>query len=257
MPTGSTSHTPAETWHDGPFDLPNDGGDPWQYSSILKDGGAAKGLIAKLFDRSQWLRGVYDALATGVTALSTTVSTHTSQLAALVAGTLAVASVKLSSQSITRHVVAWFVGPPDLLGAAQWFVLSNGRPAQILAGASVFFQLDVPHGATLTAVSIAVAPDNTHGTMTGVTRPMLEVLKIDASGAETLVGSQMDPNIILASYQAAHTISVTGLSEAINRSTCTYVAALRGEDGANFKTGFAAGPVAFTFTTAALDNGAG
>lgn len=257
MPTGSTSHTPAETWTDGPFDLPNDGGDPWQYSSILKDAGASKGLIAKLFDRTQWLRGVYDALATGVTSLSTTVGTHTTSLAALVGGTLAVAGVKLSSQSITRHVAAWFTGASDVLGAAQWYVLASGRPAQILAAAPVFFPLDVPHGATLTAVSIAVDPDSSHGTMTGVTRPTLEVLKVDSAGAETLVGTQLDTNVLLAAYEAAHTIAVSGLSETINRSTYTYVAVLRGEDGANFKEGLVAGPVSVTFTTAALDNGAG
>ena len=62
--------------------------------------------------------------------------------------------------------------------------------------------------------------------------------------------------MILATYEAAHSISITGLSETIDRATYTYVAVLRGEDGANYADGLLAGPVSATFTTTALDKGA-
>lgn len=251
---GSTSHTPAATWHAGPFDLPNDGGDPYQFSSIMKDAGASKGLIAKLLDRSQWLRGVYDALATGVTALDGTVTTHTASLASLVAGTLAVAGVKLTSQSITRLFLAWRDG--NVGSVMGWEADSgSGRARQIATAADLWFALDLPHGATLTGISIRVNPSDAHGGAP-TQRPRFEVYKVSSTGAATLIASELDPNVVLATYEAAHSISATGLSETIDRSAYTYVAVLRGEDGTNYADNLIAGPVSATFTTTALDKGA-
>lgn len=252
--SGSTSHTPAATWHTGPFDLPNDGGDPYQFSSLMKDAGASKGLFAKLLDRSQWLRGVYDALATGVTALDGTVTTHTASLASLVAGTLAVAGVKLTSQSITRLFSTWRDG--NVGSAMGWEADSgSGRARQITTGADLWFALDLPHGATLTDISIRVDPANGHGGVP-TQRPRFEVYKVSSTGAASAVASVPDANPVLATYEAAHSINATGLSETIDRATYTYVAVLRGEDGTNYADGLLAGPISATFTTVALDNGA-
>lgn len=250
--SGSTSHTPAATWHAGPFDLPNDGGDPYQFSSIMKDAGASKGLIAKLLDRSQWLKSVYDALATGVTALDGTVTTHTSQLAALVAGTLAVAGVKLTSQSITRVFWNWIA--QSTASSPNWYTSGSGLPQQEVTGTDVYFPLDLPHGATLTAVSIAVDPDTGHFSMPSA--PALEVHKLAADGTRTMIASKLDPSADLLEYTPAHTITASGLSETINRTTHTYYAVLRGEGGATFVAGLVAGPVSATFTTTAIDKGA-
>lgn len=92
--------------------------------------------------------------------------------------------------------------------------------------------LDVPPGATITAIYARVDPSSAHGALPGVL-PSLIVQEHDpATGTNSTVTNIADGSGSVPAYEAAHDISATGLSHTTVPGTIVYAFAY-GEKGAN------------------------
>lgn len=115
------------------------------------------------------------------------------------------------------------------------FVFQSGAGGfTIPAGDHIHQMLEqAPHGSTLTAVSVSILPDS-HGSLPQ-NMPNLKVYKVNpVTGANTQIGStQVDPSGSTPVYDVAHLITVSGLSEVIDRATYAYYVDLTAESGTN------------------------
>jgi hypothetical protein len=142
--------------------------------------------------------------------------------------------LKLASRSITRVQSSQAVTDDD----GSW-VLDNasGKLLQIADDsiARVVSPLRVPHGSTLTAVSMSIAPAVGH-----------------AGLPSTKLGSLPDPSTTVLEYEATHPVPIS-LSTVIDRTTKRYFAALSGEADTNFLVNLLYIATKATYTTTAYD----
>lgn len=135
-------------------------------------------------------------------------------------------------------------------------VAGGGKALSVAATEDATQALELPNGATLTAVTVYIDRNNS-GVLPGTRAQMVIWKRAIATGTTTQIGSVVqDPNATVGPYEAYHGFGQTGLSEVINNATHEYYVALVGEVGANSE------PVLFwgasaTFTPAAFDPGAG
>lgn len=118
-------------------------------------------------------------------------------------------------------------------------------------GRACVWPLSVPHGSTLTAVTVPTLPASGHTTATPVGMPSAQVKKIAiATGVATNVGGSVsDPTTSsIGAYEAYHTWSITGLAEVIDRSLYRYVVVVTSESGTHALTGSTIYAPSFTFT---------
>lgn len=103
----------------------------------------------------------------------------------------------------------------------------------------------LPTGRKITGATATIRNPLTANVAIG-TMPKLEVVKRSmVTGTETILGSQSDTTAVLATYQAFHSVTVTGLSSTIDDNN-EYYLRLRGEDGANAVTGLQLARMFFT-----------
>ena len=163
------------------------------------------------------------------------------------------ANVKLASRSITRvsELPALQVGTDWLLGASLQY--SENVAASDQSQHTLFFPLHIPHGATLTAVSIAISASG--HTALPVTKPTLRVNRRNLSdGLVTQIGAiAADPSATPAALDAQHLITVSGLSEKVDRTLSRYYAYFVSELGANATKNVSVWGVSVTYTTTAYD----
>lgn len=117
--------------------------------------------------------------------------------------------------------------------ASPPLVILPGPGTAITAGHNIAASLDVTHGATLSSVSVSIHPDS-HGSLPA-NMPFLRVYKTAfATGTATQIGSTAtDSSANTTAYDAAHTITVGGLTEVIDRSAYSYHTEFFAESGAN------------------------
>lgn len=158
--------------------------------------------------------------------------------------------VKLASRSITRIQPYFFVTEAPTVWTANFW----GEAEQLLDNSTdpASCPIRVPHGAVLTAVSVRVAAVGGHGGLPG-TMPRIFVTRHNDTGAHTSLGNQIDTSASTGTYQTAHDITLSGLSETIDRTLYRYSARLTGEAGANFIAGLRAVYVSCTYTITAYD----
>lgn len=161
--------------------------------------------------------------------------------------------VKLASRSITRVQSSI----PSTNDATTWRLAVSGGYMEQIANATdyVVFDLRVPHGATLTAVTAYVQGAAGHGALpAGADKADLAVYVIPATGAiGAPLGVVSDPETLIAVYEASHTIQVSGLSTVIDRTANRYTAIVKSETGANYVAGLRVFAVAATYTITAYD----
>ncbi len=144
----------------------------------------------------------------------------------------AASNLQLASRSVTR-----FQNIPWIAGSGDWTVLQGGMASNVTLGDYLYVGLDVPHGATLTSVTIYINPDGAHVGLPA-NMPRIRVSKIGIGGTETVIGVETtDATAFLVVYEAAHTITVSGLSEVIDRTAYRYNVRLQSESGANALAG--------------------
>lgn len=125
---------------------------------------------------------------------------------------------KLASRSLGRTVPCTFV---DVSTA-----LAYRMPCAIPATKTVGAMIDLPHGGSLTGMTVTVNPADV-GVLPG-TMPKVTVLRIEASGASTDIGNQTDTSADFTAFSAVHEIAVTGMTETIDTTLYTYRVDVRG-----------------------------
>lgn len=107
------------------------------------------------------------------------------------------------------------------------------RQIYVASATGLRYDLDLPNNGTLTAVSIRIDPANGHGALPTV--PAFSVYKQNCTtGTITQIGATFTDTLTLGTgYENSHTLSVSGLSEVINRSQFVYWCVFRGESGAS------------------------
>mgnify|MGYP000600249515 CR=1 FL=1 len=100
----------------------------------------------------------------------------------------------------------------------------------IPTGVSVWFPLEcLPHAANVTSIGVRIDPTNTTLPATNIG---LQLYRVERStGAQTLIGSVVDP-AIGAAYQAPHEL-VLAVSASIDLQNFSYAIAITAEFGAN------------------------
>lgn len=256
-----TDYTPSATWHTAPFKL-HDDGETVNHATLMYNAAAAYGLIAKLYDRTEYLKGSPTIVAltttgavqvgttlgvTGAATMSSTLgvtgavvcsstlgvtgaisgSSTITSTADVTAGSDGSGSFKLGSRSVTRST-----GGIMYLQSAGTFS-SNGAvtvPANDIGDMMV----DLPHGATLTKMSFGVNPTN--ASPPAGTKVVGAVFKrAIATGATTTIVSTTDPTTG-TDYGNAHSFDTATVSEVIDRTTYRYYVNLTGETGGGADT---------------------
>lgn len=133
---------------------------------------------------------------------------------------------------------------------ADWAV-SNMVWTNLIVGRVIAIPLDLPHGATLTGLSVWLGVTG-HANLPA-NMPSIQVKKKTAGGTVTNIGaSTVDPSALVATYNAVHAIAISGLSEVIDLSTYRYTVELTAESGTNSSAGTATGmtllPTTATFS---------
>ncbi len=167
----------------------------------------------------------------------------------------------LSSRSVTR-----IQGAPKLLsmnssGVGDWEisgVTSNIAPRARALGATLIFDLDVPHGSTLTGVSVGLTGSPTDVALpstAGVMPTVVVTRRLLTTGVPGTVHTFTDTSVNLAAYQGFHLVGGGGLSEVIDRSLYRYFAMVVTESGTGTNVGSIVYDCQATCTVTALDDG--
>jgi len=158
------------------------------------------------------------------------------------------ANVKLTSRSITRvqHT-------PPVADLSSWTTaVIDPHLYNATVGTPVFVWLRVPHGATLNTVTVKFNPPAGHGGGLPATMPNLKAFRVIDSTMLQL-GSTATDATAAGSYEATHTLSVTGIATVIDRTQYRYLATFTAEAGANSFVGTEFYETTVTYTTTAYD----
>lgn len=140
------------------------------------------------------------------------------------------ANVKLASRSVTRQLA---LTADTTSGNWARTATPRGSWHNTAAGGTLDVHLErLPHGQVLTSIAIRWDPAAGHGALPVF--PSIELWTIDAAGVESSVGSATDSQPNVPSYEAPHSITISGLLHAIDLTLYRYVLVVTGETGANF-----------------------
>lgn len=132
---------------------------------------------------------------------------------------------------------------------------SKGWVATTTAAGFLWIPLDVPDGATITAITAYVKAAGGHGVLP--TMPVIEFFSFaPATGVSTGIHTTADASASVVAYEALHTIAMTGLSEVVDRSAKYYMVGQTNEQGGSAIAGLTLYGISVTFTTAQRDPGA-
>jgi hypothetical protein len=157
--------------------------------------------------------------------------------------------VKLASRQKTKRMLgATFCSTSGwAIGVANVWTNSG-------TGALLQTQLDLKDGQVLDTVTVRYIGGAGHAAFPGGQpqfMPTVKVYKVDDTGASTQLGATAtDSSASVATYEAAHDISVTAIAHTIDTSTNRYYVAIVAENGSNYLTGavFVSCKAAVTFT---------
>jgi hypothetical protein len=237
-------YAPSATWWAGPFD-PLENGETVDYDALIYSASADRGLMFKAYDRTEYLKTsptIVSLTTTGAVVVGTTLGvTGAATLSSTLGVTGAVTGAsfsaggditagtsggggtyKLQSRSVVRTAIPIFLNTTTSapgLGSLTIGVSETGYQA-----------IDLPHGATLTKVTIAVDPSN--ASPPAGTPVVGSVVKrsLITGGAVSVIGGPTTDTTAGASYGNHHQFDVTA-SEVIDRDTYVYFVQLDGETG--------------------------
>ncbi|XXX79179.1 hypothetical protein WMF30_10435 [Sorangium sp. So ce134] len=165
----------------------------------------------------------------------------------------ATAPIKTDMGSITRVMQVH----PATDNASVWTIGITGNAEQASSTvANLIYWLDIPNGATLTAVSVDVTGATGHSSLpTGTDRAHIEVGYVSSPSGGGGLGVQYDASASVEDYEEAHQITLSVSSHVVNRTSNRYYALVRGERGGNYVAGLQVRNVRCTFTPASYDPG--
>lgn len=115
----------------------------------------------------------------------------------------------------------------------------DGQPASVAlsiptgAAARGLQALDLPQGATITAISVTISPA-VDGVLPATTRAQVQLVsKVVSTGATSSTGLTHDPNASAGAYEVVHSFGPTGLAVVVDNTTTVYAIEMFGEVGAN------------------------
>ncbi len=113
----------------------------------------------------------------------------------------------------------------------------------------------VPHGATITSVSVKISP-SAHGSIASTTLPTIRLRKyVAATNTNTMIDELTDTSADEVIYSAAHSITLSGLTEIVDRAANYYIVTLDGETGTNAAAILTMPAVLVTYTAPNVDDG--
>ena len=128
-------------------------------------------------------------------------------------------------------------------------------PKVIATSDTVDFVIDVPDGSTITQISVTIDPD-AHGSLPA-TMPEVRLVRVNVTtGASVDIGTHSDTSADAAAFSAAHTITLSALSEVVDRSAYYYMVRFAQEAGAGSIDGEYKGGV-WSASVSSYDDGAG
>jgi hypothetical protein len=134
---------------------------------------------------------------------------------------------KLTSRSLTRTIdTMWVNNTSGINGLTPHCATLVGG-----SGDTWYSGLDLPHGQVITEISVRLDPANV-GALPG-TMPAIAITKFNrATGATTTFGTGTDTSASSVIYSALHDMTISGMSETIDRSTYHYYLGVVGSSGA-------------------------
>jgi hypothetical protein len=138
-------------------------------------------------------------------------------------------TVTLASRDVDRSESG--VGYAD---PTHWLIGSDGLwRSQATTLCEYHESLGAPHGAVLKTYSVTYKGSAGHGALPA-NPPSVQIIKTNlATGSQTTVGSQTDPSASVGAFEAIHLITISGMSETVNRTTHRYAVVIKSEFGAN------------------------
>lgn len=161
--------------------------------------------------------------------------------------------IKTSIGSIPRVVQAM----PTTDNATAWEIDFAGKAEQAANALGYLrWELDIPHDAVLTSVSVYVKGAAGHSSLpTGTDRPLFTVAYVTNAGSNPALGDEYDASASVGTYEVTHAITVPIASHEVDRTANRYYAYLRTERGSNYVQGLQVYNVTCTFTPASYDPG--
>ncbi len=143
--------------------------------------------------------------------------------------------VLVSSRSITRVDAS-----TPTTASATWDLSADGTLFQVAdAAGKTFHPLRLPHGQELTSVTMRVIGGPGHAGLPAQ-MPALELVSMNLSNITAVIGTAIDGSASVVTYEAAHDITIGGLTETVDLTTKRYFLALSGERNANYVSGLRA-----------------
>jgi hypothetical protein len=203
------THTPTGdfpdldgTLGDGPLQIQATG-EVFSSAILIKSAAPNMGLMCKLIDACDWLK------TNAADRLTTLFATTGSSVTRVVSGVAVARTGTWTQNQFGGNLIT----AVDTLSQAV-------LPIQAW---------DLPHGATLTGVSVRVIPA-VHASIASLTLPNVSLWSITAAGVSTQIGgTTVDPSADVTAYNLNHEIAITGLSTLIDRSTKRYYMEVRSE----------------------------
>lgn len=154
---------------------------------------------------------------------------------------MATASVNRNSTASGEIVVPFHCLATDPKTASRPYAGGSGSAHLLLDNDTTSYHTfelpELVNGQTLTAVKLTAKPAGGHGAQPSVL-PALYVYKINGSnGTGSSLGSTTYTWVDIATYEGGIVLSVSGLTEVIDKSTYRYIAIVRGEASTNSVAG--------------------
>jgi len=140
----------------------------------------------------------------------------------------------------------------------------EGAWIQTNVGAADYLDVPLllPHGSVLTLLQIYLKGSNLPGVHAAMpaTKPQVRAFRIDETlgiaSVTPITSLTTDPETVVANYEAAHVITISGLSVSIDNTIYRYSVRVIGETGANSQTGLELCGILATCTVNLMDSGA-
>lgn len=162
-------------------------------------------------------------------------------------------SYGLVSRSVTRVQSGFWVTTSGTV-VTPTSPIFFGSGGKILVTDDAEMLVLVPHGATITDVTMTIAPQ-THAALPG-TMPRIGLYKWTvATATRSFIDEKYDTTSPFGAYNLVHSVTLTlATPEVVNRATSYYLVRFSHEDGAN-ATFMSPPAVSITYTTSAIDDG--
>jgi len=155
----------------------------------------------------------------------------------------------IGSVSVTRFSAL----SPIPTGTGGWLAYANRADTIVNTFQTLFWGIDPPDGSVITGWTLYLVGAPAHANLpANKTRGTL--YKVNSAASSSSIGSTVqDPSGNTTAYQLDHTISLTGLSEVVDKVNYRYQIGVESEYGANALAGLSITAVSYTVTVTKLD----